>query len=102
MAENEFPKIFKCPKCGSEKTVVGMALAPLKISGEVPIGAFGSIEKKLIPLMPPQQCKIAVPCLVICTDVCYDCGTDYASKVARVQIPKDQFARPGMINLGNI
>ena len=36
MAENEFPKMFHCPKCGSEKTVVGLALAPLKISGEVP------------------------------------------------------------------
>ena len=102
MAENEFPKMFHCPKCGSEKTVVGIALAPLKISGEVPLGAFGSMRKDLVPLMPPQACKIAVPCIVICTDICYDCGTGYATKVVRVSVPKEQFARPGMINLGNI
>jgi transcription elongation factor Elf1 len=100
MAEDTFPKSFHCPKCGSEKTVIGMAIAPLKINGSIPITAFGALEHKLTPLMDPKNAKISCPAISSHFDVCWDCGTYYCTRAELVHLPIPQ---PGMMqNIGKV
>ena len=98
MAENEFPKIFKCPHCGSSKTVIGVSLAPFKENGKIPIDAFGAMERKATPLLDPRMCTLTVPLTMTSWDVCYDCGTYYCTKAEIIQQPKQNApGAPGII-----
>ena len=90
MVESQFPKSFHCPKCGSEKTVIGLAIAPLKANGTIPLSAFGALEHKLTPLFDPKQAKISCPAISSHFDVCYDCGTYYCARVELVYLPLAQ------------
>ena len=98
MASSDFPKMFKCPKCGSDQTTIGKALAPLKMNGTVSLAAFGSMDKKYTPLVEPKDCKLFIPILVTHFDVCFECGTYYVTKVEIMQAPKQQ--QPIMNNMG--
>jgi len=94
MAEASFPKNYHCPSCGSEKTVIGMGLAPLKMSGEIPLDAFACMERKAIQLVEPSKAKISVPTVITCWDICWECGTYYCNRVEMVHIPIQQ---PGLV-----
>ena len=89
----EFPKIFKC-KCGSERTVIGVATTPLKMNGTIALSAFGAMENKLIYLTDPSKSRISTPAVLSHWDVCMDCGSWYCVKVEVVQVPKQQQPQP--------
>jgi hypothetical protein len=94
---NDFPKTYKCEKCGSSDTVIHRALAPLKASGQVSLDHFGSLEVKITPLMDPATCQVTVPCAVTHWDVCYDCGHYYCTKTETKNVPVEKFNNPLMM-----
>ena len=87
MAENEFPKHLHAQSVVARKQWSVYHLHRSKKMGRYRLMRLAQWKKATL-IACPTQCKIAVPVTMTICDVCYDCGTYYASKVEIVQIPK--------------
>ncbi len=91
---NDFPKTYKCPKCGNSETVIHKALAPLKASGQVVLDFYGAMEAKMTPLQDPQKCQVSVTCVITTWDICFNCGEYYCTKAEIKNVPATMFNNP--------
>lgn len=82
----------KCPNCGSTRRFAGEVAEEQKEKGAVGEGLKFGLQQVGGPIMDPRKISqtlvgAKVPVVTALLDVCMDCGTIYAVRLERGEVP---------------
>jgi hypothetical protein len=80
-------EVKKCPACGSMVTVSYLGCADAKAKGKIKPDAFTCLEQLPTPLEQPMLAGVMIDAILVCYDVCAQCGTQYSTRSQLIKVP---------------
>ncbi len=85
MTEAKFPKVFKCPNCGSSETAAKES-CKFTHNGKSPEPYYLKADPPYV-LIVPGVFDLVQKAMIVYRDICFECGKEY---VTRIEVQQGQ------------